>query len=285
MGVVTKYRLLAIDVDGTLVAPDDVVPADLSAAVRRAHEAGIAVVLATGRSHAEAVDVWRQLGLPTEAALMNVVGGAKVCECDSGRTLFQRVIAPEAMTAFGEALRRRGRSAIAFVDGWRWGVDYYVAPGEDAHDVSERWFGQMDVRVREVPELTAAHGVPAPLRINAICSEEEAESLAAELREEMADHVDLHAILAPNYGVTIVEAFAKGVTKWMALQYVAQGRRIGRGSIVAVGDDVNDLVMISEAGLGVAVPRATQRVLEAADMVAENGLAAMIDDLVAGRLD
>lgn len=60
-------------------------------------------------------------------------------------------------------------------------------------------------------------------------------------------------IHAPNLGVDLLECFAPTVSKWAGIRYVAQGLRIGRGDIVAVGDDTNDLSMVENAGLGVAM--------------------------------
>ena len=63
------------------------------------------------------------------------------------------------------------------------------------------------------------------------------------------------------------------------MKYIAQGHRIGPGAIAAVGDDINDIPMIRGAALGVAVPNAKDEVKDAADIVAEDGLADLIRNL------
>jgi hypothetical protein len=63
------------------------------------------------------------------------------------------------------------------------------------------------------------------------------------------------------------------------VKYIAQAYRIGMGSVAAVGDDVNDLPLLSGAGLGVAMPDAPPTVRDAAGQVAERGLADFIYSL------
>jgi hydroxymethylpyrimidine pyrophosphatase-like HAD family hydrolase len=105
-------------------------------------------------------------------------------------------------------------------------------------------------------------------------------ALVGRLRQQLDGQLELHAILAPNYGVTIVEAFAAQANKFTAIRHVAQARQIPPERIVAVGDDVNDIPMLTGAGLGAAMPHAPGNVKAAADVVAENGLAAFVSDLL-----
>jgi hypothetical protein len=279
----TSFRLVALDVDGTVAGGDDEVTPEVVEAIGRIRDEGIRVVLATGRSHAEVLPVWRKLDLPAEDGPVVVVGGAMVSEPLSGRTLYQKGIPPELAARFGEALHGKGRSMMALVDGWRHGFDYYTLPATDAEDVCERWFGQMDVRNRWLEDLAEVSAMPRPIRIGAMAPPAEAEELAAELAETFAGELEMHSILAPNYGITIVEVFAAGVSKWSALQYLAGGWRVKRSEIVAVGDDINDVNMVREAGLGAAIPGCCEVLVEAADVVVADGLGRFLEDLLAGR--
>ncbi|MFP4140077.1 MAG: HAD-IIB family hydrolase [Planctomycetota bacterium] len=279
----TNIRLVALDVDGTIAGANDEVTDEIVRAIGQLRDAGIRVVLATGRSLAEVLPVWRQLDLPETDSPVIVVGGAMVCEPLGGRTIYQKGIDPELAVRFGRALHRRGRSLMALVDGWRHGFDYYTWLSDDAEDVRRRWFGQMDVRNRWLGDLSEAAGQPRPIRIGAMVAPEEAADLSEQLAEEFDGELEMHAILAPNYGITIVEAFAAGVSKWSAIQYLAGGWRIGRGQIAAVGDDVNDVHMVREAGLGAAIPGRCDALVAAADVVVADGLASFLADLLDGR--
>jgi len=280
-----RYKLLAIDVDGTLVGPDDVVADQTAQALREAGAAGLRVCLATGRSYIETMPIWRRLGLARPYEPLVLIGGALVAEPEAGRTLYHRTIDRELACGFADALGEAGFSAMAIVDGWRHGVDYFLAESGDVHSAQRDWFSKMKVRVRRCGNLREAADMPDPLRVSAVVPDDRAEAVAAALSARFDGKLTVRAIVAPNYRVTIVEAFAAGVDKFQAVRYVAQAYRIGPRQIVAVGDDVNDLAMIRGAGLGVAMAHAEQSVREQARAVAEPSLAAFLRRLVAGEFD
>lgn len=275
-----RCELLALDVDGVLVGPDNRVAAELADAVAAA--SGVfRVVLATGRSYRETIDVWRALNLPEPYEPLVLVGGALIVEPDTGRALRESAIKRDVACEFADALNRRGHSAAVIVDAWRNDVEYYLAESDDAKDVLDRWFSQMDVPLERVARLSQVPDLPRPLRINACAEPDEAAELAEELAGEFDGRLNIHAILAPNYGVTIVEAFAAGVSKWQGLRYVAQRYGIGPGAMVAVGDDINDVEMVRGAGLGVAMPDASDSLKAVADTTAEPDLASFLKRLLA----
>jgi len=280
-----KYKLLAIDVDGTLVGPDGVVTDDVTGAVAAARRAGLAVCLATGRSYVETLPIWRQLHLAAPFEPIVLIGGALVSEPDTGRSLCQRAMPRDLACQFDEALAAAGHCAMAIVDAWRYGLDYYLTDGADRDQADRRWFSQMNVKVRRVGRLADEADLLEPLRISTVVEPDEGRRLAAALAERFNGLLNIHSIFAPNYGVTIVEAFAAGTDKFAAVRYIAQGGLIPPSQIAAVGDDVNDLTMIRGAGLGAAMPNSPAEVAAAARHLADRGLAAFIRDLLAGRFD
>ncbi len=276
--------LVAIDVDGTLIGADQRVPPETVQAVAAARAAGVAVCLATGRSYAETMPVWRQLDLRPPFEPMVLVGGAMVSEPDTGRTLYHKPIDRELTFEFADALADHGYSAMVLVDAWRWGIDYWFAEGTDAERAARDWFGQMDVKYRRVRRLRDAAGLRDPLRVSAVAEPDDAVELADALKRQFDGRLNVHPIRAPNYDITIVEGFAAGASKWTGVRYVAQGFRIPPARIAAVGDDVNDLAMLRSAGLGVAAANATDAAVAAADLTAEQGLAHFLRDLAAGKV-
>ena len=279
------YDLLALDVDGTLVGANQPVAPETVAAVTAARRAGLRVCLATGRSYVETIDVWRSLRLDEPHDPMVLIGGALVSEPAGGRTLREHAIDRDLACEYADALAEHGHSALTIVDAWRWGLDYYLAEGPDADELQRLWFGKMDVAVRRTPRLSDVTDLHPPLRINAVLDGGDGEDLARRLRERFAGRLRIHAILAPNYGVWIVEAFDAAVSKWAALRYVAEGLSVPPSRIVAVGDDVNDLDMIRHAGLGAAMAKAPGHVRDEADHVVAGTIADFIAALAAGRFD
>jgi len=278
-----SVKLLALDVDGTLVGTDSVAAADVVNAIAAADAAGIRIVLATGRSYVETHPIWAQLRLTEPYEPLVLVGGALVTEPDTGRTLYHKPIARELAVAFSDALAEEGYPAMANLDGWRSDEEYVLAEHGKPATALRKWFSKIDVTIRRVQRMGEAADMPDPLRVSAVVPPDQAPAVAERLIERFDGRLLIHPILAPNYAVTIVEAHAAGADKWPAVRYVAQAYRIGAGAICAVGDDVNDLEMIRAAGLGVAMPDAPRSILSAADTVAKNGLAAFIRDLVQDR--
>ncbi len=288
----TRFKLLALDLDGTLVGASDLVSEPNRQAVSMAREAGLAVCLATGRSYPESRDIWEQLRLQTPHEPMVTVGGAMVCQSDTGRTLYHRSIDRDVARRFGAAMNDCGYVAMALVDGWRHGTDYLITERGDHHVASRDWFSKMNVRVTQVPSLGETDPAMAMLRISTVVDTAQAGPMAADLSREFEGQLNVHAILAPNYEVTIVEAHAVGADKMTALRYVGQPLLIGAGQMVAVGDDLNDLSMVRGAGLGAAMTHAPKALRAAADVVVGDGtgdfgnsLAEFIHKLVAGEYD
>ena len=283
-----KHRLLALDVDGTLVCPDNVVTSDIIDAVSLADRAGVGVCLATGRSYGETIAIWRQLGLERPHQPIILIGGALVSEPDTHRSLYHKPMGSETACRFADALGAAGYCAMAIVDSWRYDVEYYLTARGDLADAQRRWFSRMDVDVVSVESLgdvLLGHDGPDVLRISAVVDENDGPSLAADLKAEFGDAINICSILAPNYDVWIVEAHAAGADKGRALQYVAQATRTPMSRVAAVGDDVNDISMICGAGLGVAMPQGPPGVIEASDHTAARGLAEFIRQLVDGKFD
>lgn len=278
-----KYRLLALDVDGTVVGLDNVVMDETIRALAAAQAAGLRVCLATGRSFIETLPIWRQLRLAPPFEPMVLVGGALVSEPDTGRTLTHQPMDRDAGCRFADALNEAGHAAMALVDAWRHGVDYYLTDAGDLHTASRDWFSKMDVKVRRVRRLADAADLPDLLRVSTVAEPAEARRLADRLRGQFDGQLNVHSILAPNYGVTIVEAHAAAATKLTGIRYVAQAHRVPMARVVAVGDDINDLPALRGAGLGVAMARAPDELKAAADVVADGSLARFIDRLLAGE--
>ena len=150
-----------------------------------------------------------------------------------------------------------------------------AVPSDNYGYTKSRWFDQMDkLIIREVSELPAS-GPDSPdvLRINAILPEQDSAAITQELTQEFEGRLDIHSIDAPNYGVHFMEAFAPGSNKWAAVQYIAQGLRLGPAAICTAGDDINDLPMIVGAGMGLAMPTAPESVKTAANATVETSLA------------
>ncbi len=279
-----KCRLIAIDVDGTLVDSNQIVAPETIEALHYAQNAGVGVCIATGRSLVETMPVWKQLRLDPPYLPMVVIGGAMVCEVDTRRTLYHRPIELDVAHELDSTLGEAGFASLAFVDRWRHGTDYYLGENGDGESAMKLWFSKMNVRVRRGKSLRAMTDMPTPLRINAVAPVDKAASLAQLLRERFEGRLNIHSLLAPNYGVHVVEAFHPKADKFRAVTYIAQGLRIPASAIAAIGDDVNDIPMIANAGIGATFPTAPKEVRSRANHVITDGLGSFIRQVIDGKI-
>jgi len=260
-----KYRLLAVDVDGTLIHGGDPSEQDIRA-LHAAAEAGITVCLCTGRAWPEVRPIWAKLQLPPPYGPVVCVGGAIVTEPDTGRTLCSRAFDRDTAADLAGAMREMGYPVMALVDQWREGFDYYIVGDYAGHPCYERFFDARGGRLRFVDSLADLDG-PRPLRISILDDADEAAGIVAELRRRFDGRIEIQAIHLSRSRVHIAEAFAAGAHKLNAMIYVAQGLRLGRGSLAAIGDDDNDIVLLRGAGLSATPSDATDELRAAADVV------------------
>ena len=282
------WRLLAVDVDGTLIHHGRLDPGDVEA-LRRAAAAGIVVCLCTGRTWNEVRDVWRELELPGRAgarpgghAPVVCVGGALVVEPDTGRTLYARPFDRPTAADLAEAMRRTGQPVMALVDGWREDFDYYmIGPheheGSPSRDVLRlgvsdpmyrRFFARRDHRLRPMERLDPGAPGPRPLRISILTGDRPAgDALVERLRAQFAGRIEAQRIYLAATDAHIVEAFAAGTDKCTALRYVGQGLRIAPAAMAAIGDDYNDLAMLRGVGLAGVPSDAPEALREVADVI------------------
>ena len=133
----SKYRFLAIDVDGTLMNSRNELPAANREALHRAHQAGMIVCLCTGRVLAEARAVIDEIGLDSDVGVF--VFGAIVSELSTGRTLHRTTIPNPVADRLVAHFRSLGSPVLALYDSAEAAVDYRYLPGERNREYFERW--------------------------------------------------------------------------------------------------------------------------------------------------
>jgi len=278
------YRLLAVDVDGTLLNSANSLPPANREALHRAHEAGLTICLCTGRCYTETRPVIEAIGLDLDAAIC--VFGALLCDAQSGHTIHRWPIPRQTARLLLEVFASQDEPALVLHDRTEAGVDYYLVHGRRHAREYERWLELAPTVVARVDRWP--DDAPEPLRIGVIVDPGD----AAVARERLTTafppaELKCNAIFAPNYRLHVLECFAPQVNKWFALRQLARDRGIRPSEIVAIGDDINDVEMIRSAGLGVAMGNAVPAVRGAAKCSTETndeaGVAAFIDRMLAGE--
>lgn len=277
------YQLLAIDLDGTLLDSEHQLPARNRAALHEAHESGLKIVVCTGRSFTETRPILDRIGLDLDAAV--TVGGALLTDVASGSTIDRTEIELDLALESARWLWQRGYTVMWLRDASEAGFDGYVIEGPRRHPAIDGWFAKTPCRMRSIDRLPDDGW--APLRITVVDEIEPLDGVSADFQRAFDGRMTNNVIRVPTYGFTVLEAFDATVDKWRAIEKLCRRWDIDCRRTVAIGDDVNDVPMVRNAGLGVAVANAKPGVRAAARHVVSSnddcGVADLVGEMLRGR--
>ena len=258
-------RLVATDLDGTLLGLDDVVSERTRQAIRAVVDAGIHVVAATGRSQ------W------TATPLVEPAGGLDVIVCSNGASLYhvreQRSLAsyPIADDVIDEILANLDASLPGCVFGWETDDDLHYEQGFLAY--------RPNLDRPASPDLARGER-PQPIR-KLMVGHPEVQHYAL---------LDLVVPLTPprafatTSGAPFVEITGDGVDKAFGVRTYCEQLGIAAEEVLAFGDNHNDIAMVTWAGRGIAMGNAHPALLavvdEQTESNVEDGVARVLETLV-----
>ena len=288
-----RYDLIALDLDGTLVAPGQRVSPAAGDAVARAAAAGLRVVPCTGRAWRESVAVLDPLPALGPGVFSS---GAVVADFRRGEVLDTAAFEPGLAAAVVDELRGLPFAVLVFQDAAAAGRDFLVAGDAPLNPGSEAWFERNALAVTRIERPTAAD-LAHTLRVGVVAPGPAARAAEAAVRARCGDRVNAHCLagLAITLGENaagepepayLLEVFRADVNKWRGLRWLAGHLGVDPARIAAVGDEVNDLAMLRHAALGVAMGQASDAVKAAADRTTrrcvDDGVAFAIDRILDG---
>ncbi len=276
--------MIAIDLDGTLLAPDGTVRPRTKAAVHAALGAGLLVCFATGRNWTESRTILDAVAHYDTAVF---VGGAMVMDTRQRITLHRTAMQPSLARELCTEFVALGHSPLALQDHGQAGMDYLVQAGQAHNDSTKQWMRQTAATLREVADL-ALETHEHTIRVGIVADPAETRRIQALVMEKFAGRIVSHSLHVPAQDVEVLEVFDPAVNKWEGILHVARRHGISPAEIVAIGDDVNDVPMLKNAGLGVAMGNARPEALAAAKLRIgsniDDGLAAFLEKLVAEHI-
>lgn len=251
-GIDMKFKLIALDVDGTLLNDHYQITEKTKATIRRVHEAGSRIVLCTGRGPASTIPILQELGLEGTMITHN---GAATVHLDAGgnKLLHQYAFSLEEIRAMLEYVRKEG-------------VHFDVSTAFEMH-IERLGEFEKDMYKKFLinPTLTAdVMQLQVPIVKFTLFS-----------RPDVLDRIQLEWEDSKLYGQLrmirsgdlFIDVMDKTANKGNALKELAASWNIEPSAIMAVGNYFNDVEMMEFAGLGVAVANSPEGVLAAADAV------------------
>jgi Cof subfamily protein (haloacid dehalogenase superfamily) len=263
-------RLIALDIDGTLVGEDLVIGERTLAAVKEASRRGVAVALVTGRMATSATPFAEALGLSgpivaQQGALVRTMPRSPSGRI--GRLLYHRPLEPAVTLEIVDWCLEHGLTP--HFNHLEWMI---VGAGESHIEEYRHFVGD---RLRVVPDIHVRARKPVT-KVVALGQGNYSLDVLDEGRARFAGRAEV-TLSHPRF----LEFLAPGVSKGRALRWLARRSGIPLEQALAVGDQFNDLEMIAEVGHGVAMPTAPDAVKAAARHVAppveQEGAAQMIE--------
>jgi Cof subfamily protein (haloacid dehalogenase superfamily) len=274
-------RLLALDIDGTLTDPNFQVPARNIAALRAAHEAGIEIILATGRRHDYALPIAQELGFPIWLISSN---GALIRSSDNETFFTDRLPARTAAELIQYMDEFRRHAVLTFdrpanVPG---NNSLVLESADELNNTVSRWLQVNRPYIKFVSPLEDAL-TEDPLQAMYCGRVAVMERLQKRLNQ--AAFLDKITVMRTQYDhrdLCILDILNRDCSKGHALRRWAEERGLKPEQIMAIGDNHNDLEMLEFAGVAVVMGNASNELKQNGWMVTgsneESGVAQAVYD-------
>src|SRR5687768_14641784 len=174
-----RYRMIAIDLDGTLLSPSGEVTPRAKSAVRRALDAGLLVCFATGRNWTESRTVLEAVEHYDSAVF---VGGAMVVDTKKEVVLHRMMMQPDLARDLCQHLEAAGHAVLALQDTHAAGFDYLVTGELPVNGPTRHWMKITSATIRTVPRL-AGHSHEHTIRIGIVAPPADAAKMKWSLME------------------------------------------------------------------------------------------------------
>ena len=267
-----KYKLIVLDVDGTMLNSNREVTKRTVQTLRRVQQMGIKIALASGRPTYGILPLAREIDLGVYGGYIISYNGAQVMEAQTGQIIFERRIDPQMVPYLEKKARKMGFT-MAYYDG-----DEVVSDDiSNPHVVDEAALNGMTLRQDDILSLSMDDW---PAEIMLVSDDEDAlTSLEQHMQRHLAGVMDtIHS--NPYY----LEIVGYQVGKSYAMSALVQKMGIQMSEVLAIGDGEADINMIQMAGTGVAMANATVGVRRCADFTTlsndEDGAAVAIEKAI-----
>lgn len=253
----SSYKLIAFDMDGTLLNYEKKISAETAEAVRTAMQQGIIVVFNTGRCMAELQEYFPILDVP----YVNSVSGALVLDRHQNQTIYSNALPVDTVTKVLETARLEDtmihlliqqsivqKNAIPRMDHYH--MEVYRSMYEK---VTSTWNNLFEEYMRDpfpVPKLNLYH------------TSTEARDRTRQRLVEQSLPIEI-----VNAESTSLEISAKGIDKGIGLEKLCEYLHLNMSQVVVVGDADNDAEAMKKAGLAVAMGNANDQIKKLADVI------------------
>jgi hypothetical protein len=265
-----KYRLLVLDVDGTILDKEGNISAEDAEALARVRQSGIQISLSTGRVVQACLKIIERLSLDGYHMFFD---GAVVSKASDNSEIYVQPINREVVKRAVEFARRHDIYLELFS-----ASHYFVERESWASEIRRSFFG-IEATVVDFTDLWQRERI---VKAQLIASSPQEAVKAEKFYRHFDDSLRFSWAKTPAYpSIDFINVIAPEVSKGKALEALASHLRVSLDEVMAVGDGTNDIPLLTSAGLAVAMGDAPDEVKAVADYITldidHNGLAAAIE--------
>ena len=267
-----KYKLLVLDVDGTLLNDEREISKRTLAALLKVQQMGVRIVLASGRPTYGLMPLAKTLELGNYGGFVLSYNGCQIIKAQNGEILFERRINPEMLPYLEKKARKNGFAIFTYHD------DTLITDSPDNEYIkNEALLNNLKI-IREDEFSTAIDFAPCKCML---VSDKEKALIGLEQHWEKRLAGTLDAFRSEPYFLEVVPC---GVNKANTLGALLEHLGVTREEVIAVGAGVCDVTMLQLAGMGVAMGHSQDSVKVCADYVTasneEDGVALAVEKLI-----
>ncbi len=285
-------KLLALDLDGTLLDSRGQIPESNRAAIRAAEGAGVLVTIATGRRFRDARPVGLELELNAPLVTHN---GALLKYAGSLETVAASLLDRETTREIVRVGKQYGGDALVSADPQGQGSLLYDRVS-DVNIPLQRYLAwatrlhgdDAENAVAHVSDLLDALSDHQVIHISFSGTCDAMGRMVDFLENELADSVTILPTIYPRLDFTLIDILPPGTTKGTGLETLARSLAISPDEVMVIGDNFNDLGMLEFAGTPVVMGNADPSLLERPEFYKtvsndESGVARAIDRFIFGK--
>ena len=267
-----KYKLLVLDVDGTLLNDEREISKRTLAALLKVQQMGVRIVLASGRPTYGLMPLAKTLELGNYGGFVLSYNGCQIIKAQNGEILIERRINPEMLPYLEKKARKNGFAIFTYHD------DTLITDSPDNEYIkNEALLNNLKI-IKEDEFSTAIDFAPCKCML---VSDKEKALIGLEQHWEKRLAGTLDAFRSEPYFIEVVPC---GVNKANTLGALLEHLGVTREEVIAVGDGVCDVTMLQLAGMGVAMGHSQDSVKVCADYVTasneEDGVALAVEKLI-----
>lgn len=267
-----KYKLLVLDVDGTLLNEAKEISKRALTSLLKVQQMGIRIVLASGRPTYGLMPLARALELSNYGGFIISYNGCQIINAQNGEILFERRINPEMLPYLEKKARKNGFAIFTYHDD-----TLLTDTPENEYIRNEAELNNLQI-IEEEEFSTAIDFAPCKCML---VSEDEEALMGLEKHWKKRLNGALDVFRSEPYFLEVVPC---GIDKANTLGVLLEKLDVKREEIIAIGDGVCDVTMLQLAGLGIAMGHSQDSVKVCADYVTasneEEGVALAVEKMI-----